>query len=154
MRKISVALVALILCVTMTALPVFALEWHTANQATVAWDAVSADQDGDPIPAGFEVKYKVFLVNSATDPNKTNPAEITPAGGISELQFTITLNTKGSYYVGAKAYLVDSATGEEVSESKFAWSDVPADCQNNQDFGIRYFVALGNLGGLRPVSGP
>ncbi len=128
--------------------------WTTANQATVQWDAITADTDGDPIPTGFEVKYKVFLANRATDPDKTNPAEITGAGGISATQFTITLNTKGQYIVGVKAYMVESATSEEVAESNFAWSDNPADCYNNQDFGIRYFAGLGTLGGMRPVTSP
>jgi hypothetical protein len=151
MKKLLVALVAL-LTIALAATPAAALQWHTANQATVAWDAVTADADGDPIPAGFEVRYKVFLVNSVTDPDKTNPSEISPAGGVTTLEHTFTLGAKGMYFVGAKAFMVEISSGEEVAESNQIWSDVPADCQGGQDFGIRYFANLGNFGGLRPVS--
>lgn len=155
----KIILVALLIA-GMTSAPAWALNWHTANQATVAWDAITADIDGDPIPAGFEVRYKVYLVNAATDPGKANPAEISTAGGILETQLTFTLAAKGKYYVGVRAYQVDSTTGEEVAESAFAWSDNPTDCADvdgdgtGDDFGIRYYVALAAPGGMRPVESP
>ena len=69
-----------------------ALNWHTANQATVAWDPVTTLADGSAIPAGSTIEYTVYLANSITDPGKTNPSEIAT---VAATEYTITLNTEG-----------------------------------------------------------
>jgi len=119
--------------------PAFAFTWVTANQATVQWDAVTTDVDGDPLTAGTHAEYKVFLVNKITDPGKTNPAEVVQT---DLLEFTITLNTKGQYLVGVKTVQIEDSTGDLLAESAMSWSDIPADCQGGVDFGLRFFAAL------------
>lgn len=111
--------------------------WHTANQQTVAWDAVTTTVDGDPIPVG-EISYTVYLYNAVTDPDHLNAVEL---ANIIETQYLITLGTEGKYFFGVKA--VRTVAGEIVGESAIIWSSDPA-----YDFGLQYFAAPSNPGGL------
>ena len=116
--------------------------WHTANQVTVAWDAVTTLSNGGPIPAGDSVKYKVWLKNAVTGGDPTELGEIT------DLEYTITLNTEGKYFVGVSALRY---TSEDMllNESTISWSDV-AECTGVEGlFGIQYFLPLKSPGGLK-----
>ncbi len=121
--------------------------WHTANQATVEWDAVTTINGGDPLPPTDSILYVVYLANAITDPNKDNPTEIARITDTSEL---ITLNVEGSYFVGVKA-IRKIADGTEVGESVVAWSDLPQYCLNGETFGLRYFLAPDAIKNMRPV---
>jgi hypothetical protein len=152
MSKIKKVWLALALSVMLlVAPPVFALDWHTANQSTVAWDAVVTDVDGNTVPAaGERVTYVVYLANSVTDPNKANPVEV---GSTQALTFLITLGTKGSYYAGVKAVLeADDGAGGWVAanESAIVWSDDPQYVQDGVTFGLRFYPAPSAITGLRP----
>jgi hypothetical protein len=120
--------------------------WHTANQATVAWDAVLLD-NGDPIPPTDTVEYVVYLSNAITDPNKDNPVEVATTTDTDQV---ITLNVEGSYFVGVKA-VRKIADGTNVGESVVAWSDDPQYVQNGETFGLRYFLPPAAPSNLRPV---
>jgi hypothetical protein len=115
--------------------------WHTANQATVAWDAVA-------VPAGSTVEYVVYLANAVTDPNKDNPAEVAVTTDTDQL---ITLNVEGSYFVGVKSRRILTADGTNVGESDISWSDDPTRVLNGETFGLRYFVPPDAPSNLRPV---
>ena len=123
----------------------WAIEWVTANQSTIQWQEINTDIDGDPLPAGTHVEYKILLANLNTDPNKTNPATLDQVTG---LEYTITLNTKGSYAAGVQALHLDDSTGEVLAQSATAWGDNPDDAVDTDgdgvgnDFGIRFFAAL------------
>lgn len=121
--------------------------WHTANQATVAWDAVTTVDNGDPLPPTDTIEYVVYLSNAITDPNKNNPVEVARTTNTQQL---ITLNVEGSYFVGCKA-IRKIADGTEVGESVVAWSDDPQYVQNGETFGLRYFLAPAAPNQLRPV---
>ena len=120
--------------------------WHTANQATVAWDAVLLD-NGDPIPPTDTIEYVVYLSNAITDPDKINPVEVATTTNLEQL---ITLNVEGSYFVGVKA-VRKIADGTNVGESTVAWSDDPQYVQNGQTFGLRYFLPPAAPREIRPV---
>lgn len=111
-------------------------EWHTMNQATIAWDAVTEMQGGELIPETDIVEYKVHLANATTDPDKTNPAEI---GTTAETTYTITLNTEGKFFVGLQTLRMTSDR-TSVSESVIGWSDDPEIAKDGNIFGLRYFV--------------
>ena len=111
-------------------------DWVTANQSTIAWDAVTTLSNGDPVPENNTIGYAVYLANSITDPNKTNPAEL---GSILELSYLVTLNNEGSYFVGVKA-IRKLSDGTIVGESNIAWSDNPEYTSGGNSFGIRYFL--------------
>ena len=125
----------------------FAQTWHTTNQATVEWDAVTTVGGGTPLPAGDTIEYVVYLANAITDPNKTNPSEVGRLTGTSQL---ITLNVEGQYFVGVKA-IRKIPDGTEVGESEVAWSDDPQYCQNGETFGLRYFLPPAAPKNMRPV---
>lgn len=144
MKKMWAILVILVFMATGLAL---AQTWHTANQATVEWDAVTTLDNGDPVPAGDTIEYTVYLSNAITDPNKLNPAEIAT---ITDTSQVITLVDEGSYFVGVKATR-KIADGTNVGESAVAWSDDPQYVQAGETFGLRYFLPPAAIGNLRPV---
>ncbi|MGB2828564.1 MAG: hypothetical protein WBC50_10290 [Dehalococcoidales bacterium] len=115
--------------------------WYTANQVTVQWDAVTELSNGDPVPAGDIIRYKVWLKNAVTGGEPVELAEI------AELEYTITLNTEGKYFAGVSALRY---TSENIllNESTISWSDV-AECTAEGPFGIQYFLPLKLPGGLR-----
>lgn len=116
-------------------------DWHTANQVTLAWDAVTEMQNGDPIPATDKVKYKVYIKNASTGGPGVELGEVTA------LEYTITLNTEGSYFLGAKALRYSSAD-LLLSESIICWSDVPECAADGKPFGVRYWLPPASVSGL------
>jgi len=126
----------------------FAIDWTTANQATVAWDAITYQLD-----PGERVTYVVYLANAKTDPNKANPVEVAQT---QATQQTVTLGTKGSYFVGVKSVIeIDDGAGNwsAASESAIGWSDDPQYAQGGAIFGLRFYPAPNVPTELRPVSG-
>jgi hypothetical protein len=115
-----------------TAPMALAQTWYHANEFTCAWDAVTTDADGDPLPADATIEYEVFLANAVTDPDKTSPVSVWRG---TELTATIALNTKGQYYVGVKSILVFLDGTELVSD--FNWSDV-LDARNGEEWAVRH----------------
>lgn len=115
--------------------------WHTADQVTVLWDAVTHLINEDPIPVGDIVKYKVWLKNAVTG---GDPVEL---GEITELEYTITLNTEGKYFVGVSA-LRYSNENTLLNKSVVCWSDT-IECTAEGPFGIQYFLPLKSPHDLR-----
>jgi len=121
--------------------------WHTANQVTLEWDAVTLiDLDGTPLPADNTVEYEVFSAN-AMDPDKTGAISL---GKTTATQRIITLDVEGSFFLGVKAFR-KIADGTVVGESEVAWSDNPMYAQNGVPFGVRYFLPPVAPMNLRPV---
>lgn len=117
----------------------FAENWHTANQFTVAWDAVTTNTSGQTIDPA-EISYKVYIANAITDPDHANPVEV---GTTAATEYAVTLGVEGKYHVGVNA--VRTVGGEVVAESAISWSNAP-----EYDFGIQYFEPPSAPGGLRP----
>ena len=117
-------------------------DWHTANQVTLGWDTVTTKTDGTVIPATDKVKYKVYIKNAATG------GEAVELGEVSALEYTITLNTEGSYFLGVKA-LRYSSSDVLLSESIICWSSVETCAAEGKPFGVRYWLPPANAGGLR-----
>lgn len=140
----------LVLALTFTGV-VFAQEWHTTNQITVVWDAVTEMQGGAVIPETDIIEYRVYLANAITDPDKMNPAEIDITG---ELSYTITLTGEGHYFVGLQTIrkILVGSNGDEsvVGESVIGWTDDPAIVLDGHTFGIRHFLPPMVPIGLRP----
>ena len=145
--KITLITILLIIAVSMTmGSRAHAFEWFPANQRTVAWDAVTLKTDDAPIDATDTIEYSVYLANSITDPNKTNPVQIWRG---PETQTLITLVTEGSYFVGVRSHRM-LEDGTEVGESTIAWSDDPLATGANGEFGVQYFLGPKEVQGLRP----
>ena len=91
--------------------------WYNVNQFTCAWDAVTTDDDGDPLPVDGVLHYRLYLANADTDPTKANPVQVYDG---TTLETTVTLNTKGRYFVGVKAAWVYTDLSELTSEINWA----------------------------------
>ena len=99
--------------------------WHVANQTTIGWDAVTQDIDGNTITDGV-ITYNVYLTNAKTDPGKTNPVKI--ADGITNTQYTITLNTRIFSVPGVTAVFTMDVDGEIITnESDIIYLDWTTD---------------------------
>jgi len=116
--------------------------WHTANQVTLGWDAVSEMVDGTPIGATDKVKYKVYIKNALTG---GEPVEL---GEVEVLEYLITLNTEGSYFLGVKS-LRYSSEDTLLSESIICWSDVAECAEGEEPFGVRYWLPPKSVSGLK-----
>ena len=144
-KKFGIIFLVLFLTFSMTALSL-GQEWHTANQITITWDAVTEMQGGVVIPETDLIEYRVYLVNAVTDPDKTNPAEVDITGDTS---YVITLVNEGQYFVGLQT-IRKLADGEVIGESIIGWSDDPAIASDGHTFGIRHFLPPLVPTGLRP----
>jgi len=121
------------------------VNWVTANQGTFYWDAVTGDTDGNPVPAGLHVEYRVFVIDSLTDVAAV--FEETTA-----LESTVTIPAPGRYWVGLKTLLKDDGSGEVVQESdNMSRSDVVADCAGGSTFGFQMLAVFLNPGNMRPT---
>jgi len=112
-----------------------AVEWHTANEKTISWDAVTTLTDGNPIPANHTLKYRIYLANAITDPDKTNAALLVET---DQLSYSIVLNTEGKYFAGVQTVRYDE-NNVEVSISGINWSDINGEYTPNP-FGIQHFI--------------
>lgn len=143
LRKLSVIFLVLFLAFSV---PAFSQEWHTANQITVHWNAVTELEGGIVIPETNLIEYRVYLANAITDPDKTNPAEIGIAGDTS---YVITLVNEGSYFIGLET-IRRLADGTLIGESGIGWTDDPAIALDGHTFGIRHFLPPLVATGVRP----
>lgn len=110
--------------------------WVNVNQLTCTWDIVTTDGDGDPLPADGVLHYKLYLANADTDPTKTSPVQV---ADVTTLEATITLNTKGRYYVGVKAVWIYTDLSE--MESGINWADEIENQETVDLWAIRHHVS-------------
>ena len=132
MKKLLLAVVAFFfMCVTIQA-----QTWYNVNQFTCSWDIVTTDVDGDPLPVDGVLHYRLFLANADTDPTKTNPVQV---ADVTTLEATVTLNTKGRYFVGAQAVWIYIDNSELVSVIN--WADEIENQETVDLWAIRHQVA-------------
>jgi len=129
----------LILAILIFAAPAMAQTWYTANQVTLAWDAVPKVLTTDQAN-----KYQVYSRNDLVSLGSKLGAEITAT------QLLISLTVEGRYYLGVKSirYPVGETVG--IPSVGTAWSNVAADT-NNSPFGVLFFAAPTSPGGLKLV---
>lgn len=91
------------------------VEWVTANQVTIGWDAANTTESGGTIPATDAISYRVYTKRL---PN----GEEVVVGETAELTYTITFTVEGRYIAGVKTLRVPE--GETVIyESPITWSN-------------------------------
>jgi hypothetical protein len=113
-------LLCLILCFTVV--PTKAQTWVTANQITVAWDAVTVGSG--------TVSYDIFIkpeVGGTT----------TKIGNVSTTQATFTFTTEGRYFLGVNS--VRTIGIVVIPSDTVSWSNVAIDCQGGVMFGAQYY---------------
>lgn len=118
--------------------------WQTANQFTIAWDAVTTNTNGEALNETDIIKYEVLIANNLTDPDKLNPVSL---GITDQATYTLTLNTEGQYIIGVKSlrYIVENDVEVLVASSTISWSDDP---NVGTEFGVRYFLPPAAVGGI------
>jgi len=130
---------ALILGILFLASTGFAQTWYTANQVTLAWDAVPKVLTTDQAN-----KYQVYSRNDLVSLGTKIGSEITAT------QLVISFSTEGRYYLGVESirYPIGETVG--IPSLTKAWSNVAADT-NNSPFGVMFFTAPAQPSVLRLV---
>jgi len=129
MKKLFIVLLVLM------ASTVWAITWHTANQITVAWDAVTTVTAPDVLKYGV---YTKILPNG--EPVFLHEQDTTVV--------TITFQAEGKYIIGVTSVrYVGGAEGERL-ESVVNWSDENGENTPNP-FGSSYYIIPDNPKNLR-----
>jgi hypothetical protein len=140
-RSMLILISILLLSAVFMTPPVAALDWHTADQATVAWDAVTVNTDGGHLGAQDNVEYSVYLTDS-TNPLKDSSTAVWRG---SETQTLVTLSQEGSFYAGVRAHRIRDGT--EVSISSVSWADDPV-VTNDSPWGLLFFFPPASVKGI------
>ena len=129
----------LILAILIFAAPAMAQTWYTANQVTLAWDAVpkvlTTDQSN---------KYQVYSRNDLVSLGSKIGGEITAT------QLVVSFTTEGRYYLGVETIRYPAGETVGIKSATKAWSNVSADTSNNP-FGVMFFAAPSGASGLRLI---
>jgi len=119
-----------------------AVDWVSANQVTVSWDAVTTDTNGNPLPAA-EIRYVTLYANES-DTAKANPVTVGTTTGVEQV---FTFAGEGRFILGVRAERVQGTT--VVATGPISWSDNPAVCLDGKTFGVSRYAAPGQAGGLK-----
>ena len=113
--------------------------WYSANQVTLAWDAVAK-----VLPTDQTNKYQVYSRNDLVSLGTKIGGEITAT------QLVVSFTVEGRYYLGVEAirYPVGETVG--IKSATKSWSNVAADTANNP-FGVTFFAAPGGVVGLKLI---
>lgn len=127
-----------VLAVMLFSTGAFAQTWNTANQVTLAWDAVPKEKQTDQ-PNKYQVYTKAG--SPTATPQKYGAETIAT-------QQSVTFATEGRYYlcVGAIRYPQGETIG--IPSARLACSDIAADTATGA-FGVVYYVAPAAPGGLK-----
>ena len=91
------------------------------------------------------IEYEVFLVKY------DEPKENAVSQGITgQLEFVVTIDEEGRYFVGVRVLRTPAGETEVLFSEVTAWSDVLEYCENGETFGIKFYFAPANTGGLAP----
>ena len=108
------------------------MEWHTANQITVAWDAVEKCAESTCwVKPEDSLKYAVYT--------KVLPSgEPVLLGEQDNLSAVITFEAEGRYIVGVSAVRYVAGDNERI-ETNINWSDENGEYTPNP-FGGKYYI--------------
>jgi hypothetical protein len=120
--------------------------WVSGSSLTVGWNAITTFTDGTTIPSGDVIKYDVYYKpDGATAP----PYVKVTTSPIAALSYIVAPTAEGKFNIGVVAIRFNSA-GTQLSSSDLSWSDIAANCQGGQTFGLNFYKVPTNVIGLRP----
>lgn len=108
-----------------------AITWHTANQATVGWDAPTTYENGNAIPTGTALEYEVFTATLADKSDKELVQRVSTVSAV------LSFINEGNHLAGVRA--VRTVSGTDLP-SGIAWSDNPDVCKDAETFGISFYL--------------
>ena len=128
MKKLIELLIVLAFSIFLIVNVAGAVEWHTANQITVEWDAVTTVTAPDVLKYGV---YTRMLPNA--EPVLLNEQDTTAV--------TITFEAEGKYIIGVSTirYVNQGTPEEQRLESEINWSDTNGENTPNP-FGSSYYI--------------
>ena len=127
----------LVFAILILATSVQAQTWWTANQVTVAWDAVAKIQPTDTIK--YQTYYRTDLVSLGT----------ALGGEVEQTQATLTMPTEGKFWLGVETLRYVAGEAIPFRSERKAWSNIAEDCGPAGPFGVQHFILPGWPGGLR-----
>ena len=136
MKKLLI-IAAILSAILLIAMPSAAQTWHPANQATLAWDPVARIEPTDAI------QYQVYSMPAAGGAAQKVGAEI------AATQLTASFQQEGRYWLGVQSVRYPQGETAGIPSASISWSSDPAVCQGGAAFGVVYYTAPGNAGGLR-----
>lgn len=115
---------------------------YNADRVKVSWDIDTTYTEWISQGQNREIKYNVYqkVIGGSDYVLLTTEA-------INVNNHTVQFETEGGYILGVSA--VKFVDGVSVAESTISWSDNPAVCLNEEDFGIQYYTIPVNPTGLR-----
>lgn len=99
------------------------------NEATLQWDAVTVDADGNPLLATDTITYEVYLYDYNTgvaDPQ--NVAELTFIDEVAATELLIVFPYRTTWAAGVRTKLVDGDSN--ITYSVIAWSYIEEDADS------------------------
>jgi hypothetical protein len=128
----------IILAILIFAAPAMAQTWVTANQATLAWDAVAKIATTDTI------KYQTYTKSplATSTPQKVG-------GEVTATQQPITFSVEGRYFLCVETLRYPQGETLAIKSARMACTDVATDTQAGVATGVIYYTAPGAPGVLR-----
>lgn len=97
------------------------------DTAELEWDAVTVDENGDPLLPGDVVDYEVYYYDRNNPPvDVQDVAQLNLAGSTATTSFTITFPERREWVVGVRATITDGG-GTAGTPSSVAWSNIEED---------------------------
>lgn len=96
------------------------------DQATLQWDAVTTDVNGDPLLPEDTVEYEVFIYDSALTIDDQDPANLIAIGTTSLTEQLIVFPSRKNWVAGIRAKLTDGSGYSTYSDIVWSYEEVPA----------------------------
>jgi len=142
MNKVVTVCLCLIMFVFLSVCPLYAIDWITANQVTLAWAPVATLENGEPIPDGNIIKYEIFYVPD----NGNKSTDYSLLGETLDAEYVITFTDEGSFILGVRAtrWINEQLRGK----SEIVWTDNPDAMKEKTAQGIIFFRLPGRTKNL------
>jgi hypothetical protein len=118
-------LVFILLAVLLVSCSTFAQEILYRDSATLQWDAITTDANGDPLLPEDTVEYEVYIYDSALTIDDQNVANLIAIGTTSLTEQLITFPSRRNWYAGVRAKLTDGSGYVTYSEIAWSYEEVP-----------------------------
>ncbi len=101
------------------------IQWVRSDNPIIEWDASTTTIKGEPIPAGYELRYKVYI--DKTDDKTHDGSELLTHEPIETTRFQLPSleGHKGKYFIGVQAIGYQVKDGKRIGktqQSEISWS--------------------------------